>query len=67
MLYFVSLLKINIRKLLLLTITILANVSFASFPVADTLRVKQDPIKTESVDAYHVRMKRMVFVWHKEL
>ena len=49
------------KKLLLLLITLITftNVSYASFPVADTLKVKQDTIKTESVDAYHLRMQKM--------
>ena len=47
--------------LLLITLTTLTNVSFASFPVADTLKVKQDTIKTELVDAYHLRMQKMGF------
>jgi hypothetical protein len=47
--------------LLLITLTTLTNVSYASFPVADTLKVKQDTITTESVDAYHLRMQKMGF------
>ena len=51
------------KKLTLLLITLItfANVSYASFPVADTFKVKQDTIKTESVDAYHLRMQKMGF------
>jgi hypothetical protein len=38
--------------LLLITLTTLTNVSYASFPVADTL-------KTESISDYHLRLKNM--------
>ena len=46
---------------LLLTLTTFSSVSYASFPVADTLKVTQDTIKKESVDSYHLRMKKMGF------
>ena len=35
------------------------NVSFASFPVLDTLKVKQETIQKETADAYHLRMQKM--------
>ena len=51
------------RKLLLLLITLvtLTNVSYASFPVSDTLKVKQDTVATETVEQYHLRMQKMGF------
>ena len=45
--------------LLLITLTTLANVSYASFPVADTLRVKQDTIQTEEIKQYHYSLQKM--------
>ena len=56
--------KIKIMKkllLLLITLTTLTNVSYASFPVSDTLKVKQDTVQTETVEQYHIRMKKMGF------
>ena len=47
--------KTNYMKkliLLLITLTILTNVSYASFPVADTLKVNQDTIQTEEIKQY---------------
>jgi len=51
------------KKLLLLLIMLitLTNVSYASFPVADTLKVKQDSVQTETVEQYHIRMQKMGF------
>ena len=51
------------KRLLLLIITLITftNVSFASFPVADTLKVKQDTEETETVEQYHLRMQKMGF------
>ena len=47
---------------LLITLTTLTNVSYASFPIiADTLETTKDTLKTESVDAYHIRMQKMGF------
>ena len=46
---------------LLLVLTILTNVSYASFPVSDTLKVKQDSAQTETVEQYHIRMQKMGF------
>ena len=45
--------------LLLITLTTFMNVSFASFPVLDTLKVKQETIQKETADAYHLRMQKM--------
>ena len=44
---------------LLITLTALSNVSYASFPVSDTLKVNQDTIQKETIDAYHLRMQKM--------
>jgi hypothetical protein len=45
--------------LLLITLTTLTNVSYASFPVADTLKVKQDTIQTEEIKQYHYSLQKM--------
>ena len=49
------------KKLLLLLITIitLTNLSYASFPVSDTLKVKQDTLKTEEIKKYHDHLIKM--------
>ena len=47
--------------LLLITLITLTNVSYASFPVADTLKMKQDTVQTETVEQYHLRMQKMGF------
>ena len=47
--------------LLLITLTTFTNVSYASFPVSDTLKVKQDTVQTETVEQYHLRMQKMGF------
>ena len=49
------------KKLLLLiiTITTLTNVSYASFPVSDTLKVKQDTLQTEEIKQYHSNLTKM--------
>jgi len=51
------------KNLLLFLITLITftNVSYASFPVADTLKVKQDTLQTETVEQYHIRMQKMGF------
>ena len=43
------------KKLLLLLITLitLTNVSYASFPVSDTLKVRQDTLQTEEMTMQH--------------
>ena len=45
--------------LLLITLTTFMNVSYASFPVSDTLKVKQDTVQIETVEQYHLRMQKM--------
>ena len=49
------------KKLLLIFIAIitLANVSYASFPVADTLNLKQDTLQTEEIKQYHSNLIKM--------
>jgi len=37
----------------------LTNVSYASFPIADTLKVKQDTIQTEEIKQYHYSLQKM--------
>ena len=51
------------KKLLFLFIalTSFTNVSFASFPITDTLKIKQDTVNTETVAEYHLRMQKMGF------
>jgi hypothetical protein len=45
--------------LLLITLTTLTNVSYASFPISDTLEVKQDIIQTEEIKQYHYSLQKM--------
>ncbi len=49
------------KKLLLIFIalTTFINVSYASFPVADTLEVKQDTVLTEEIKQYHYNLQKM--------
>ncbi len=49
------------KKLILLLITLitLINVSYASFPVSDTLKVKQDTLQTEEIKQYHSNLIKM--------
>ena len=49
------------QKLLFIffTLIIFANVSYASFPVADTLKVKQDTLQTEEIKQYHSSLIKM--------
>ena len=49
------------KILLLILLTTLTNVSYASFPVTDTLKIKQDTVQTETVEQYHIRMQKMGF------
>jgi hypothetical protein len=42
-------------------LTTFMNVSYASFPITDTLEVIQDTVQTETVEQYHVRMQKMGF------
>ena len=39
--------------LLLITLTTFTNVSYASFPITDTLEVKQDTLQTKEIKKYH--------------
>jgi hypothetical protein len=45
--------------LLLITITTFSHVSFASFPVVDTLKVNQDTLQTEEIKKYHDHLIQM--------
>ena len=45
--------------LLLIILATHINVSYASFPVADTLKVKQDTLKTEEIKKYHDHLIKM--------
>ena len=45
--------------LLLITLTSFTNVSYASFPVADTLEFKQDTVQTEEIKQYHQSLLKM--------
>ena len=45
--------------LLLITLTTFMNVSYASFPVSDTLKVKQDTVQTEEIKKYHDHLIQM--------
>ena len=49
------------RNLLFIFFTLItfANVSYASFPVADTLKVKQDTLQTEEIKQYHSSLIKM--------
>ena len=49
----------NRMILLLIILTTHINVSYASFPVADTLKVKQDTLKTEEIKKYHDHLIKM--------
>ena len=42
-------------------LTLLTNVSYASFPITDTLKIKQDTLQKETVYQYHFRMQKMGF------
>ena len=45
--------------LILITLTTFTNVSYASFPITDTLQVKQDTIQTEKIKQYHQSLLKM--------
>jgi hypothetical protein len=45
--------------LLLITLTTLKTVSYASFPVSDTLKVKQDIVQKEEIKQYHSNLIKM--------
>lgn len=40
-------------------LTTFMNLSHASFPVADTLKVNQDTTQTEEIKQYHYRLQKM--------
>jgi hypothetical protein len=44
---------------LLIILTTFMNVSYASFPISDTLKVKQDTLQTEEVKQYHYSLQKM--------
>ena len=45
---------------LLITLTILTNVSFASFPIiADALEMTIDTLQTEEIKQYHYNLQKM--------
>jgi len=41
------------------TLIISTNVSYASFPVSDTLKLKQDILQTEEIKQYHANLIKM--------
>ena len=41
----------------LITLASLANISYASFPFADTLKVNQDKLQTNEIQKYHQQLK----------
>ena len=45
--------------LLLIVLTTHINMSYASFPVADTLKVQQDTLQTEEIKQYHSSLIKM--------
>ena len=51
----------NFEKTLfiLIILSTLTNVSYASFPVSDTLKVKQDTLQTEEIKQYHSNLIKM--------
>ena len=49
------------KKLFFIFFTLITftNVSYASFPVADALKVKQDTLQTEEIKQYHYSLQQM--------
>jgi len=45
----------------LIALTTFSNVIYASFPITDTLEIKQDTVNTETVAEYHLRMQKLGF------
>jgi hypothetical protein len=45
--------------LLLIIITTFMNVSYASFPIINTLEIKQDTLQTEEIKKYHSSLIKM--------
>ena len=46
---------------LLVILTPFTNLSYASFPIADTLEVKEDTLQTEEIKQYHSSLIKMGF------
>ena len=46
-------------RFIFFTLITFTNVSYASFPVADTLKVKQDTLQTEEIKQYHSNLIKM--------
>ena len=46
---------------LLIILTPFTNLSYASFPITDTLEVKQDTLQTEDIKRYHSSLIKMGF------
>ena len=44
---------------LLIALTTLNNISYASFPIADTLGIKNDVLQTEEIKQYHYSLQQM--------
>ena len=44
---------------LLITLATFVKVSYASFPIADTLEIKQDTLQTEEIKQYHSSLIKM--------
>ena len=47
--------------LLLIALTTFTNVSYASFPITDTLEIIQDTVRTEDIKQYHSSLIKMGF------
>ena len=47
--------------LLLIALTTFTNVSYASFPITDTLEIIQDTVQTEDIKRYHSSLIKMGF------
>ena len=45
--------------LLLITLATFTNVSYASFPISDTLEVQKDIVQTEEIKQYHYSLQQM--------
>ncbi|MDB0026955.1 hypothetical protein N9D80_00195 [Flavobacteriales bacterium] len=45
--------------LLLFILTTFTHVSYASFPISDTLQVQQDIVQTEEIKQYHYSLQQM--------
>jgi len=51
----------NKLLLLLIMLTTFTNVSYASFPVTDTLEIKQETVQTENLEKNHSSLIKMGF------